>query len=82
MSVMSLCAAVLAGAAISKQRGGGDHPAPLAILSKTGREVFVAQQQSGKGCLLVYDLDSRSLLDVYKVTGWGFWQFASAKEVG
>lgn len=45
----------------------------IAQLSSSGREVFVAQQQAGKGFLLVYDVASKQVLDVYKVGRGGGW---------
>jgi hypothetical protein len=59
---------VLDGSGATKQRGHSEAVAPVALLSKSGREVYVAQQQSGKGFLLVYDLASNNLLDVVKVS--------------
>lgn len=53
----------------TKPRGGGEALPPVALLSSTGAEVFVALQQANKGFLLVYDLASKQLLDVYKVCG-------------
>lgn len=61
-----LCTAALDSSGSSK-RGSSEAVAPAALLSKSGREVYVAQQQSSKGFLLVYDLNSKQLLDIVKV---------------
>lgn len=68
--IRSVRAAVLDGTGSTKQRGLGEPGAPVALLSKSGREVYVAQQQSGKGFLLVYDLAGKQpgLLDLIKVS--------------
>lgn len=55
------------GTGPQKQRGSSDQHAPVALLSKSGREVYVGLHQSNRGFLLVYDVDSKQLLDVYKV---------------
>lgn len=61
--------AVLDGAGSTKQRGHGEPGAPVALLSKSCREVYVAVQQSGKGFLLLYDLGGKQpgLLDLIKL---------------
>jgi hypothetical protein len=63
-------AAVLEGVA-PRQRGYGEPAAPVALLSRCGRQVYVASQQASKGFLMVYDLASKQLLDLIKVRGGG-----------
>ena len=58
----------------TKQRGASSElQAPVAVLSSSGREVFVGLQQANRGFLLVYDLKRKKLLDIYKVKGVCVW---------
>lgn len=59
--------ALIDGTGPQKQRGSSDQHAPVALLSKSGQEVYVGLHQSNRGFLLVYDVDSKQLLDVYKL---------------
>ena len=61
-------AAVLDSSSTGTSKRGQPEVVPaVAQLSKSGREVYVTQAQSGKAFLLVLDLNSKQLLDVVKV---------------
>lgn len=65
------CAAVLDSggtASGSSKRGQTEAVGTLALPSKSGRELYITQQQSSKAFLLVLDLHSKQLLDVVRVS--------------